>query len=77
MTIQTVVQLGTVLGNMLFFAGGAWFLIKQLKKELADVIRQVNGIGAAAREHRAIEIAMEGDPVRRLDLAKTFFGVKR
>jgi hypothetical protein len=74
MPIQTEVQIAIALANLLFFAGGAWFLVKQNKKEAADLRRDVNGLGQKVREHQALTIALEENPARRIEFCKSFFG---
>ena len=71
------VQIAIAIGNLVFFAGGAWFLLKQLRREVGDLRGQVNGVGGKVREGQALDIAREPDEAKRLELAKTFFGTRR
>jgi hypothetical protein len=69
-------QTALALGGIVFTAGGGWFLLKQLRKEVAELRRQINGIGGKVREQQALKIAIEQDPAERIRMADKFFGVK-
>lgn len=73
MNPQTVLAIA----GIVFTAGGGWFLLKQLRKEVADLRRELNGIGGKVREQQALKVAVEEDPAERIRMADRFFGVKK
>lgn len=77
MNLNAEVQIAIAIGNLVFLAGGAWFLLKQLRREVGDMRSQVNGVGGKVRESQALDIAREPDEAKRFELARTFFGAKR
>lgn len=77
MNPQVEVQIAIALANLLFLAGGAWFLVKQTKKDVSNLRHDVNGMGAKVRAHQAVQIAIEPDLNRRLELAWYFFGAAK
>lgn len=75
MNLQAAIALA--IANLLFGAGGAWFLLKMTRKEVAEGRRELNGVGAKVRELQALQIAAEPESAERVRLVDRFFGVKK
>jgi hypothetical protein len=71
----------TGLAQLAFFAGGVYFLIRQTKRDVGDLRKDVNGIGQRvrrdARDHLMLQLLLHDAREDRETIARLLSGYSR